>query len=188
MPLVQAAAGADNPNQRAGGPGNGAHVSLQATLADRPAVTNGISIGLILLAAVFVAANVLLPRPTDGGQRLFFTVDDGKTTFTDAADRIPPYDHNGQTAVRAYLYQCEGGQPFVAYLERYTDEMKKALTDPSVPKVGPVDREFIIGRNTEIKRPGEGDWVKRSSDAGQKIVFGIKCPDGTGQPKLTLPE
>jgi hypothetical protein len=163
-------------------------VSLQTTLAERPAVTNGISIGLIVLAVAFIAFDLLRAPAAGGVPKLYFTVDDGKTTYTDTADRLPPYDHNGQTAVRAYVYQCEGGQPFVAYLERYAEPMKKALTDPNGPKVGPVDREFIIAENTEVKLPGQGDWVKRASDAGQKIIFGIKCPDGGGQPKLALPD
>ncbi|MDB5326250.1 MAG: hypothetical protein JWM57_1819 [Phycisphaerales bacterium] len=162
-------------------------MGLQASLANRPAVTNGVTIAIIVLAGAFIAFDVARPRPTAAGQELYFTTDDGQTTFADAADKLPPYEASGKTAVRAYVYACEGGKPFVAYLERYTPETVAALQKRDAPGVGPVDREFLVAEGTEVKKPGDANWVKRSSDTGAKIVLDLKCPDGNGKPTLRLP-
>ena len=34
---------------------------------------------------------------------------------------LPPFDHDGKQAVRAFVFRCEGGKPFVAYLLRYKE-------------------------------------------------------------------
>jgi hypothetical protein len=39
--------------------------------------------------------------------RAFYTTDDGKTWFTDDAERLPPFDHGGKQAVRLYLFSCD---------------------------------------------------------------------------------
>ena len=163
-------------------------MGLQTSLADRPAVTNGLTVLVIVLAAGFIAFDTLRPRPAAAGQTLYFTTDDGQTTFADRADRLPPFDVNGHAAVRAYVYACAGGKPFVAYLERYTPKTQAALQVREGPGVGPVDREFLVAEGTEVKKPGDPDWVNRASEAGERIVLNVHCPDGgNGPPRLVLP-
>lgn len=163
-------------------------VSLQQSLANRPAVTNGITVGVIFLALGFIAFDLLRPRPANAGDtQLFFTTDDGATRFADDASKLPPFDVNGKQAVRAYVYACDSGKPFVAYLERFTPETLAALSTQEAKEHGLVNREFILAEGAEIKRPGDKDWVKRSSDAAEKILD-LKCPAGDGgTPKLVLP-
>lgn len=162
-------------------------MALRETLTDRPAVTNAITVVVILLAAAFIAVDVLRPRPASAGPQLFFTTDDGDTWFADKATQLPPYNVDGKPAVRAYVYACASGKPFVAYLERYTPETVAKLSTEEAKTKGLVDQEFVIAEGTEVKRRGEKDWVLRKSDAGQRILD-FKCPDGdSGVPAMKLP-
>ncbi|HEX8323639.1 MAG TPA: hypothetical protein VF595_06965 [Tepidisphaeraceae bacterium] len=162
-------------------------MGLEQSLANRPAVTNALTVGVIVVALAFIAFDLLRPRPAGGGTRLYFTTDDGQTTFPHEADRLPPFDVEGKPAVRAYVYACEGGKPFVAYLERYTSETLAKLTSEDARKHGLVDRDFILADGAQVKRPGESDWVKRGSEAGEAILD-VKCPAGdNGVPMLVLP-
>ena len=58
----------------------------------------------------------------------WYTDDDGKTWYADDKSLSPPIDHNGKTAVRAYVFSCDGGKhEFVGYLERYTPDARQAI-------------------------------------------------------------
>lgn len=162
-------------------------MALRDTLTERPAVTNAITVVVILLAAAFIAVDVLRPRPASVEPQLFFTTDDGETYFPDSASHLPPYDVNGKPAVRAYVYACASGKPFVAYLERYTPETVAKLSTEEARTKGLVDQELVIAEGTEVKRHGDKEWVLRRSDAGQRILD-IKCPEGdSGIPMMKLP-
>jgi len=101
----------------------------------------------------------------------YFSVDDGKSYFTFGSENLPPFDYKGQPAVRAYVFEC-GGKRFVGYLERYTaDARAKLLSGKNVtPQVQ------IAGR--ELKKPGDGTWVKSNDFAAVAKVADVKCPDG----------
>jgi len=113
------------------------------------------------------------------GPRSFFSDDDGKHWFVDAADKTPPFDHNGKTAYRARLFTSDGGKTqFVGYLERYTPEAIKKIEaakrgegEPKGRSVLSVIEELAIS-GTEIKKPGDGNqWVARGDlQAAPKIL------------------
>src|SRR5271165_3819230 len=53
----------------------------------------------------------------------WYTDDDGKTWYSGDKSRNPPFDHNGKTAVRAFVFKCDAdNREFVGYLERYTPQ------------------------------------------------------------------
>ena len=47
-------------------------------------------------------------KPSPGSA--FYTTDDGATLFTDGADRLPPFDHDGKAAVMAAVFSCDNGK------------------------------------------------------------------------------
>lgn len=162
-------------------------MGLDQSLANRPRLTNAITVGVIVIALAFIAFDLLRPRPAAGGTKLFFTTDDGVTTFADDATKSPPFDVDGKPAVRAYVYACDGGKPFVAYLERLTPDATARLNSKEARTQGLVDRDFVVAEGTEIKRPGDAEWSRRASVAGERILE-FDCPAGdVGVPKLVLP-
>lgn len=134
---------------------------------------------LVLAVYGFIAWQLHRPRfGSAGSTRSFYTDDDGKTYFADDGTRMPPFDHDGQPAVRCYIYTCNG-QPFVGYLEKYTDGLIGNLDTPFDPKHRELGHaSFRDG--TLCKRPGETKWVKEFSSAGREITQ-VRCPDGSNQ-------
>jgi hypothetical protein len=114
----------------------------------------------------------------------WYTDDDGKTWYTDDKSLSPPFDHNGKTSVRAYIFSCDGGKnEFVGYLQRYTPEAKQAIeqareqvrTEKVPPPAGLF--EDIQKSGIELKRPGESTWVNVRSPQAEAIRK-VKCPTG----------
>ena len=101
----------------------------------------------------------------------YYTVDDGKTFFQASQTNVPPFDYNGQTAVRACVFSCTG-HLFVGYLERYTTQAHQKELGP---ERGAAELE-INGR--ELKKPGDINWVSSSDRTAVVKVTKVMCPDG----------
>jgi len=137
--------------------------------------------GVVVAAAImFAVMHVWAGRPRivselpDG----FFTVDDGKTYFKASTDNVAPFDRDGKSAVRAYVFDCKGKR-FVGYLERYTPEGRKAM----IEKRGSAGTQ---NWQREVKAPGEGTWVNVSETARANKIQDVHCPDG-GEPEPVEP-
>ncbi len=132
----------------------------------------------ILVCAGGVAAEVMGMRHTIKPVLLnhYFTTDDG-TSFFEAPDtNVPPFDYQGQTAVLAHVFTCDG-QKFVGYLERYTDSARKVvLAGGNIP--------LSVERNgREFKKPGDPKWVSSTDMFGVAKIVAVPCPGGAaGQP------
>src|SRR5947207_12339964 len=68
-------------------------------------------------------------RPVRIMTKSYYSTDDGKTYFEDSADHLVPFDKDGKEAVRAHVFQCGGGAPFVGYLEKLDSKVKARLDD-----------------------------------------------------------
>src|SRR3954470_798778 len=83
---------------------------------------------VILFALVWWGGAAGLGSGKTRGAQSWFTADDGKTWFADDLNKLPPFEKNGRTVSRVYLFSCDGGKTvFVGYLERFTPEGKRAL-------------------------------------------------------------
>ena len=76
---------------------------IRESLNEKPALTTGITVGVIVLALLFI---ILQLRGCGGGAKGvrakdFFSNDDGQTWFADDATRVPPFDKDGKPAYRA---------------------------------------------------------------------------------------
>ena len=159
-------------------------MGIRETLNENPRLTTGVTAGIIAIVLIYILWSALSGGGADasgGGAsgQVFFTDDDGKTWFADDQKKVPPFDHGGKEAVRAYVFKCgPDGKPFVNHMERYSKESKKkleevlakgnAINDPTV-------FESIQTAGLEFKSPGQKDWIK-VSDPKHTAVLQPKCP------------
>ncbi len=157
-------------------------MGLREKMNQNPGITTGITAGIIVLALLFIIwQNMDSSGPYAGGVgKAYFSDDDGVTTFVDESNKIPPFDHDGKTAYRAYVFRCPNGKPFVQFLERYTPEGKK-MVEAAKGKPGELPPPEQLDSGIEVKAPKTGDkgWIKRSNAIASKIMDAQKCPDGT---------
>jgi len=158
-------------------------VGIRESLHRNPSVTTGITLGIIVVAFAAIFWQARENRPNFLPAKSFYTVDDGKTWFIDEADKTPPFDHNGQQAVRIFIYKCgENGTPFAGYMERYTPEGVKKIKEAN-SKGEPPDMdtlELIYHTCLEVKRPGEEKWALRSV-----VAPSLEATRRTGVPAAT---
>ena len=174
------------------------NMGLRESVNHHKGLTAGAVIGGILVLALVMVWQFGLSTSTSGasGTRggLFFTTDDGATTFTAPANMLPPFDHKGKEAVQAVMFSTDGGKTkFVGYLERYTVEAKKQMEKPAVDASKPGARMVMTAPTsgfalTEVKKPGDKAWVSKSSVAGVAITR-VTPPagGGTGAPEIVTP-
>jgi hypothetical protein len=159
-------------------------VGIRETLNKNPGITTGVTAGVILLALVIIIWQA------GGGGGLgsgtvqgYYTVDDGATFFEEDIRKVPPFDHNGQTAYRAYVYTCDdGATKKVSHLERYSPEAKKAIEQMQSGEGGEqayLMMEELTMTGLEVKPPGTGDkgWIRQADPRSAKIVL-PQCPEG----------
>jgi len=141
-------------------------------LNQHPKVAIGGGVVIVILAIGLVVAQVLAGRHKypSGPPQAYYTVDDGKTFFADSTDKVPPFDHEGQPAVTAYVYQC-GGQKFVGYMERFTPKFHDYVVAH-----GRTPEAARYGR--ELKRPGEPNWLPSGDLVKVAQIEDVKCPNG----------
>jgi hypothetical protein len=117
-------------------------------------------IGLLIIVTALGSAYTFFRKPTNGTETgQWFTVDDGATYFVDSSDPIPPFDHNGKTAVKAHLAREDSGSALkVIYLERLTPAARAAAA--KIRAKSPVSAEELrdIATGQEYKVPGESQW------------------------------
>jgi len=156
---------------------------LSAYINKRPgtalSLTGAIVVIVILLG--LVGARHRQPKLPVIPENASYTTDDGATLFTDSLSRIPPFDHDGHPAVRAYVFRGASRRPWVQYLWKYSDAGKERLgtansTDPgaSAPSASDI----------MVKRPGERAWV-RLADPSAASIMEPKDPDG-GDPSAIV--
>ena len=103
--------------------------------------------------------------------KVFYTTDDGKTLFVDSSDRVPPFDHDGQPAMMAYVFTCDGGKTrWVAYLSKYSDQDRQAIESG---KLGDAN----VRPPRLVKLPGSATW---ESETNREVMATLipHCPDG----------
>lgn len=160
-------------------------MGIRETLNQNPGITTGATAVVILLALGFIIYQFVGGSGNTVQSKAFYTVDDGKTWFSDDITKLAPFDHDGQTAYRCYVFTCDGGSTkFVSHLERYTDEAKKRIEEmrAGADKGGPPNPmmfEGIMMNGVEVKDPGQGQWVRQSDFQRAQQIMSPVCPDGS---------
>lgn len=159
-------------------------MGIRETLNKNPAMTTGVTAGIIVLALVVIVWQVWPSRETTLLHRkFFFTVDDGKTYFADDFYKIPPFKHSsGREAVRAHVYQAnEKSKPYVGWLEKFPDQIKpkldKIASDPKQREQLWFTPEFRDEMYKLVKTPGGGNWVQGTPDVVNQLRM-MQVKDG----------
>ena len=144
---------------------------------------------VIFLVAGTVAFFSLRPTPKVIIDNAYYTDDEGKSYFTDTIYRVPPFDHDGKTAVRAMVFTYDNGnKEYVAYEMRYTDEWKKKLDAACAQAVKDGRalssvQEFysrdLADHGWEVHQPGSASaWVSRTGPQALNVM-NQPSPDGS---------
>jgi hypothetical protein len=144
-----------------------------------------------IVIASFWHSNVVARKAAAREALAWYSDDDGKTWFSqDLRIAMPPFDHNGKKAYRAYVFTCDGKTQFVGWLEGYTPETLRMLQQArDAAKNGPPESgtaDALRSMGIECKKPGQGQWFNES-DSRAKSVRIITCPSG-GRVQPVLPE
>lgn len=169
-------------------------MAIREKINRSPAVAGVVAAVVILAAGAYLAFSYFgaetpgLPAPGGPAPKSYFTTDDGATFFPDDATKVPPFKAaGGKVAVRAAVYKCGAGQPFVNHLERYNEQDRRRLEQAiaqggmaAVIDLGPIE--------AEVKRPKERAWVTSTDVNRYNQVIQPKCPPGdSGQPVPVTP-
>lgn len=164
-------------------------MGLRESINNRRGLGLGIGIGLIALAVLGILWPSIGGSASRGGEKAFYTVDDGATWFVEDADKLPPFDYQGKEAVACYVYKCgEAGQPWVSHLMRFTPEGKKQreqqLAGQNTDLVG---SQSMVRLGIEVKEAKSADqeWVS-ISDLRAAAIQELKCPDGSTENMIPL--
>ena len=138
---------------------------------------------LVVLASIFWIRWSQSTPSAPFAKRAYYSVDDGRTWFADDVNQLSPFDHDGQTAVRAYVWQCHG-KKFVSFLERRTPEAKQKLQ--ALRAKGPVNidaQQAIDLAGLQVKKPGDSKWCFEN-DPKFSSITAPACPDGSSSDDL----
>jgi hypothetical protein len=107
--------------------------------------------------------------------------------FTASSDRIPPFQHGGNTAVRAHVFACSGGgEQFIGFLEKFGPQAR-AMIEGIVKnsKMGSPEQLIAHGQippdqHLVASPDAPEEWHPIRSQQGQRITSApqSKCNDG----------
>jgi hypothetical protein len=168
-------------------------MGLRETLNKSPALGYGAGGVVVVLALVLLWMNSGIGGggPSAGGEpQRYYSIDEGKTYFADAAMKVPPFDKDGKQAVLAHVFRdIDNKIEFVGYLSRYTPEGKK-MAEERAAKAAAGDFGAIEGVviPMEYKRPGESAWVKTGDPRVSAMTTDLKSPKGSTNVEPVYPE
>ena len=130
---------------------------------------------LVIVIALVVVIWLAMPRHSSQPRGVYFTVDEGKSYYTESLESVPPLTKDGKEAVQALVFKCGWGSPFVGYLQKFTPEMKKRLEEAIAAKTDLHPAVLFAGRL--VKKPGDKDWTASDNPHYQDIAI-VRCPSG----------
>lgn len=165
-------------------------MGIREKLNENPAITTGATIGIIVIALIFIGVQLFSGSNTGQIQtKAYYTTDDSSpeaslaAMFSDEIDKVPPFQKDGKDAYRVYVFSCDGGKTkFISHLQRYTKDAKAKLEAAMADKNKPMEpglMEMTQMTGVEVKKPGSGAWIKQSDYEKARVVTDVKCPDGT---------
>lgn len=159
-------------------------MSVRQKLNEHPRIAAALGAAIIVAGLCVIALQIFGDRPQTVDAKVFFSDDDGATWFAVDGDKIPPIDHNGRPAYRAWVCKCEkSGKIFVNHLERYTDADRQKIEEG-----GGLHKPATVNIHPEIKKPGAQDWVAADKPLAYEKIKEVACPDGSPVAQIVRPE
>ena len=167
-------------------------VGIRETINQKPRVAAVIA-GAIVCLCLGVCLSLLLrgrPNVTIAAPLAFYSDDDGKTWFIDDLTKVTPFDHEGRQAVHAEVFRCNGGAPFVGFLERCSDASRAKIARLDIQD-SKARWMTVSADPMDVKKPGQTKWVSSPMFAGSPeeyhLIVTPVCREGeTGDP-LAVP-
>ncbi len=148
---------------RAVGPSERGNMGVREGLNAKP--ITGVAVAVLgLMLGGWAIFRQMHPSEVVVENRVFFSDDDGKTWFADSPTRIPPFQHDGKEAVRCFVFQADGGQPFAGYLRKYTPYLAGRMRNNAPCS----DAELLNG--TLVKRPGDPNWISTGDPRSAQVM------------------
>jgi hypothetical protein len=147
-------------------------------------VTVGVCVGVVIVA---LAVRSGMSGGPSGGSKpsvsgnVYFSADDGKTVHPFSPYMVPPFEKDGKTWVRAYVFVCPGKGQQVAFLEKYSPRAVEQLGKLSANPMEMKDTmDQLSVRGSLIKKPGDKEWmVRNTGDVKSDGVTEVRCGDGS---------
>lgn len=159
-------------------------MGLRETLNKRPLIAYSI-VSVMVAIAAYVIYTTLSGSGSSIPTQVYYTADDGQTYYVDSAKLIPPFESDGKTVLRAFVYECHD-EEFVNHLMRFRPDSHDAIRSEQAESDSP-DLTATAYSAREIRRSGESEWVGIMSPKGIDILQ-IECPHGGGDyPRPVFP-
>lgn len=163
-------------------------MSLRDTI-NRNAKFVAATVAVLLVAALgWYAFQTRSTRPPgSAATRQFLSTDEGKSWFLDQSGEFAPVQHDGAAAVEAVVFTCDEGKTrWAGYLRRYSPRGKEIMQTirANVETGRPPEILPELPAETEVKLPGQADWIKTSDVARYRVVLdqAARCPHNGGHP------
>ncbi len=163
-------------------------MGMREKLGEKPIAAIAGAASLVVLAGIIIAHSYWPEKKADLSSQ-YYSDDDGQTWFADSTYLVPPFEHNGKTAVIAAVFSYDDGKKqFCAYLAKFTPEAKQqlesALAEAKVAGKPPGSVSLyrdprFMSQGMLAKRPGAGNpWISYG-DPRSSEVLSPHSPDGS---------
>jgi hypothetical protein len=167
-------------------------MGIRETIQDKPAAGIVVVVVVVLGIVAFNAAR--FSDHAEPGSRFYLNVDTGEIEVFNAQSSLPPVKlPSGSNGVLAHVFacgDCDGGEQFVVFLEKYTDEYRQAATAEVSDNMAPITTP-VVGHHVAILPEDGADirWVEMTSAEGARVArHGIeRCDNRSGRPTECLP-
>ncbi len=142
-------------------------------------------------AGVAIVGLVLLLQFSGGGSndppdQSYYSTNDGRTFFAASRTLVPPFEHDGQVAYAAAVFECDR-ERFVGFLERYVPELREELVALEGRSLGPELNMWASRGGTEVKRPGGDVWTPSDAGAAYDEIVEVLCPGDAKRAEPVFP-
>jgi hypothetical protein len=158
-------------------------MGVREKLNNNPALVGGVVVVVVILALIITYVRMPKQTKVEIPDSAFFTDDEGLTYFEDDSDKIVPYERNGKTVYRAWVYRCGSDKPFVGVIGRYTAAGRELLEENKTkPK---KDQEpnlhfTLENMHMEIRKVSADQkrWTINDALEGARLRESVMCPSG----------
>ena len=132
-------------------------MGVRQAINSHPLVGSIIAVICVAIGGVWMLHSITRPRLDNkfGG---YYSDDDGETFFADTFPKSVPFEHSGRQAYRARVFRCGDGEPFVAWLESFPDDVNASFSSQTDPQARFLSFEAVSDR-VLVKRPGDVAWI-----------------------------
>jgi hypothetical protein len=152
-------------------------------LNNNPKIATTVAGTLIGLALIYIAIQLIritgrqsLDTYKAGDVKAWYCTEEGGDLYADDAALVPPFQKNGKTFYRAYVYKCPNGEQWVNHIEMYPADAKQKMDQIREKSDAPLHEYKPFKMQSLIKRPGQKQW------------YGYNAKDSSNRNLATVPK